>query len=590
MMRVTEGSMALIDEERNCHRYRPNQKYTTSPITTTTRLSHHEINTIFSPKRENTLRHCLERRSYMIQTILVLIISLALPPLAMLLSYQLASHFSFPSSSSSSSSSRVLSTLDFKGNDFYDPTEHFDALEKNRFNMITATRDRGSGIENTDESSASEEESIESTEDEEVEVDSEDGEEYEEEESEDEYYDDDEHPTTGSHANCTLITTTSFSSIVRNNNNNTIPDNEYDDPHPDAGIVIVSCRTIRYRAPLAEIEEGGHDVVVGVLSGAGGRGEEHRDSIRSTWASGGKSTPMMGGGIDTTTMRTTNNNKNMVKDDVGIGDGHEQQRRKIGSIAGVYFLVAGPWEGIAREFEERRDLIWIDEEEKYEGEDSVLPFKTVSFMSIMHENAREYVAGSNTSPSSASGFRFLFKTDDDSYVDLHKLRDALVMSTNDNNGENYDKIDYWGKCTKHYFRPLRDPSLKWHVTMDVYPEEAYPLYCQGAGFAMSRSFVDCAVSEKHVQTFRYNPFEDVSVGLLAERCNVKPVTDTRINQYRADEGQTRMAKDGLEYGIGEAVLLPKANMALGKILQHRVKTHYDMYMHHLCSTGEVVCP
>ena len=146
---------------------------------------------------------------------------------------------------------------------------------------------------------------------------------------------------------------------------------------------------------------------IGVLSGADGRGEEHRDYIRSTWASRGKSTPIIGGGIDTTTMKAANNNKNMVKRGGGVIDGgYEQQIRFSGSIAGIYILVAEPWEGIAYKFQERRDLIWIDEEEKYEGEDSVLPFKGASFISSIHENAREYIAGSNTSPSSASGFRF----------------------------------------------------------------------------------------------------------------------------------------------------------------------------------------
>ncbi len=221
-------------------------------------------------------------------------------------------------------------------------------------------------------------------------------------------------------------------------------------------------------------------------------------------------------------------------------------------------MVAGPWENIADEYDKYRDLIWIEEEEVYEGEESVLPFKTEIFLHVLQKY---------TLPGKA-GFEYLFKTDDDSFVDLTKLEDTIGGS----------KYDYWGCCTTENFKPLRSPTRKWRVTFELYPEEYYPLYCQGAGFALSRKFVECAYES--LPTFRYNPFEDVSVGLLAERCGIAPTTDfVSIKQYRTEEaGEKKQLKNAERK---EIFFLPKATMK-NKVLQHRVKTHYDMYAHYKC--------
>jgi hypothetical protein len=84
-------------------------------------------------------------------------------------------------------------------------------------------------------------------------------------------------------------------------------------------------------------------LIIGILSAASGSGPKRRNYIRSTWAS---------------SKYTTN---------------------------GTFFLVAGPWEDIQRDFEFYKDLIWIDEEELYQGENSVLMFKMISFIAIAHK-------------------------------------------------------------------------------------------------------------------------------------------------------------------------------------------------------------
>jgi hypothetical protein len=313
--------------------------------------------------------------------------------------------------------------------------------------------------------------------------------------------------------------TGSFGTCTTDMKTSTKPEDSKPIPsHPEAGMAIISCREVHYRAPLREIEKGNIPIVVGVLSGAGGKGPIHRDSIRSTWARGYK---------------------------------------------GVYFIVAGPWEDIEKEYNHYRDLIWIDEEEVYEGEESVLPFKTEIFIYIMNKY---------TLPGKA-GFEYLFKTDDDSYVDLAKLENEII-------GKEGEPIHYWGCCTDINYKPLRHPQRKWRVTFDLYPNIFYPLYCQGAGFAVSRDMAQCITADENIRDFRYNPFEDVSIGLLAEKCGYPHTSDCKkIRQYRTkDKGEIKQLNGQV---IEEIKFLPPATME-NRILQHRVKTHLDMYNHHKC--------
>ena len=177
--------------------------------------------------------------------------------------------------------------------------------------------------------------------------------------------------------------------------------------------------------------------------------------------------------------------------------------------------MAGPWEDIREEFEFYRDLIWIDEEEVYKGEQSVLTFKTISYFAIVH------LLGSKE-----GGWKHAIKTDDDSYVNLKRMEEKLIS----NSGE-FRNLHYYGQCPQFQVSPSRDKGNKWPVTFQTYPEPKFPLYCQGAGFGLSRELVREAVDGGHVANFRYIPFEDVSIGILVERCS-----GARVNMIDSKSG------------------------------------------------------
>ena len=184
-------------------------------------------------------------------------------------------------------------------------------------------------------------------------------------------------------------------------------------PHDEEQEVVISCHTIRYRALPESFQKAG-SVIVGVLSAAGGSGPQRRSYIRSTWAYG---------------------------------------------VEGVFFLVGGPWKDIEREFNHYKDLIWIDEDEVYKGENSVLTYKTISYFNIAHKLAKRPEDG---------GFLHALKTDDDSYVNMHLLKEKVL-------GEDGKDLHYYGQCPQFQVAPLRDQTLKWPMSYKLYPEPKFPL-------------------------------------------------------------------------------------------------------------------
>lgn len=290
-------------------------------------------------------------------------------------------------------------------------------------------------------------------------------------------------------------------------------------PHPHQHMLTVSCHTLPYRVPPISSSE---QVLVGVLSSANGEGPDRRQSIRETWA----------------------------KDHL------------------VVFVVAGPWEDIEDEYNKYHDLIWIQEEEVYDGERSVLTYKTMALVKVVHTLASE--------PNSGLDIQYIFKTDDDSYIQIPLLHKVLLE-------EEHDEYNYWGWCREKRFKAMRDKTYLWSISHEMYPEPLFPRYCQGAGFALSWKFVQCAAgSGNHIAKSRFMPFEDVAMGLLAQRCGIIPtmVEDIYLfHMYRTDTSEEiRRVNGGLPKIDKHKLPMPDMK---GRILQHRIDGAWDMREHYL---------
>ncbi len=370
---------------------------------------------------------------------------------------------------------------------------------------------------------------------------------------------------TGSWANCTRTsentgTSTTITNMeksrssTQNNRHLLQTSNTKNDPTTKS--TVVSCRTIPYQINLSNLKPS-TQMIIGVLSSASSgassssssssSGRTRRQSIRDTWA-----------------------------------DTKQLHNETIHNAVHVFFLVAGPWtEDIQTEYETYGDLIWIDEEEVYDGEKSVLTYKTQSFVRIVYDAVTLL---KESSEYTNMDVKYIFKTDDDSYIHVQNLYHQLIEkrhSDDDNHNHHQPPTDYWGWCQLKKFPPKRDTTAKWPISYELYPEPFYPRYCQGAGFALSWKFILCASSQGHIANVRFMPFEDASIGLVAERCGIVPTMVEKkrwINLYRTNsEEEKDRVRDGLAKIDKSKLTRP---VMLNRIVQHRIYDEWDMLEHH----------
>jgi hypothetical protein len=292
--------------------------------------------------------------------------------------------------------------------------------------------------------------------------------------------------------------------------------------HLDQKDIAISCETFSYRVPkIATISDG---LFIGVLSSAGGDGSERRQAIRETW-----------------------------------GLGHS-----------VYFIVAGPWDDVSNEYQNHKDLIWLGVDETYDGENSILTHKTMTLMKVAYDVA----------VIRRLDIKYIFKTDDDSFVNVDFLRRHLTKLSN------ACPVDYFGSCTGiNEISPQRTGVLKWSVSFKTYPEPFYPRYCDGSGYAISLKFVSCAID--HIANIRLMPFEDVATGLLGQRCGFMPTSTEGpglINKHRTRLRSFSSASEERERVVNNLPKISKhklfpPNME-NRIVQHRIYDSWDMREHY----------
>jgi len=296
-------------------------------------------------------------------------------------------------------------------------------------------------------------------------------------------------------------------------------------PHVARDELIVSCHALKFRVQTKSFEEQKDTIIfVGVLSSS--NNVERRNTIRTTWAKGKQ---------------------------------------------GVFFIVAGKWEYISKEFHEYGDIIWVDIDEAFHK----ITYKTAAFFAIVDQRAREF----NIDYSHA------LKTDDDSYVALDRLE--MHLKHLDQIGAN---PDYMGKCNVEMAPPMRKKN-KYFTSIEEYPERAFPPYCQGCGFLLSSSVIRCISSFSNVGTMRYLKQEDIFIGLLAQRCNVNKIhsmSKFHLRQFRTgwsfDDGNSTVmfAEKARIQFQGDPLSdeeLPNPEMA-ARFIQHRMNSRNDMIRHY----------
>jgi Galactosyltransferase len=107
-------------------------------------------------------------------------------------------------------------------------------------------------------------------------------------------------------------------------------------------------------------------------------------------------------------------------------------------------------------------------------------------------------------------FRYMFKTDTDTFVNTEELLKDLLQKNR--RAENY----YGYRVEGFKARDLLEQYPK--MTFD-YPEKVVPHFMIGAGCGLTRKFLNCSLG--HLATIPLHPLEDIYTGLLRERCGQK---------------------------------------------------------------------
>ncbi len=176
----------------------------------------------------------------------------------------------------------------------------------------------------------------------------------------------------------------------------------------------------------------------------------------------------------------------------------------------IYFIVGKQNGNFDKdEFEKYNDIIVLDEEESYMGEDTILPYKTQVFFHAVHSKVKAY--------------KYVLKIDDDSLVDFVALRKELKRV----------KPAYWGFVFKNA-PVVRDTKNKWYISKSTYVDDNYPDYCSGGGYVLSRKSIDCVVTKLGDSLFM--PNEDVATGILAKKCEIYATHTNKIKSMKSQSG------------------------------------------------------
>jgi hypothetical protein len=157
---------------------------------------------------------------------------------------------------------------------------------------------------------------------------------------------------------------------------------------------------------------------------------------------------------------------------------------------------------LAQEFQQTTDLLWLQAGEDYR---QGLTRKT---MALVHFFSRHIPQ-----------LDYIFKTDDDCYVNITQMQMELVKR------KKVRPTLFYGYALRHR-KPIRDKEgnySKWFMTEEEYSKSEFPTYASGFLYAVSKPFADCIVTRRHMAEMPFIPWEDVAMGILAVACKVKLV-------------------------------------------------------------------
>jgi len=196
---------------------------------------------------------------------------------------------------------------------------------------------------------------------------------------------------------------------------------------------------------------------------------------------------------------------------IGVLSGYVTKRQAVRDTWGknycVYFMIGkknGAWP--QEEATQHSDVVLLDIDETYGGVNSSLPYKTALWFYLVHQHFPKAMHA--------------LKTDDDSFVKVNALQAELMRA----------QPDYWGQVHRDK-KPIRDPDSKWYTPLSTWSDEAFPDFCSGAGYVLSRNALDCLVSYIKTPRITLGALEDVLIGLAMQTCGIEATHTALIDAF-----------------------------------------------------------
>ncbi|XP_060788625.1 N-acetyllactosaminide beta-1,3-N-acetylglucosaminyltransferase 3-like isoform X3 [Neoarius graeffei] len=112
---------------------------------------------------------------------------------------------------------------------------------------------------------------------------------------------------------------------------------------------------------------------------------------------------------------------------------------------------------------------------------------------------------------------FLLNGDDDIFANTDNMVQFL-KGLDDNDGSKHLFIGH----LIQYVGPIREPSSKYYIPVQVHESDRYPPYCGGGGFLLSRFTARTIYNMSHSITLL--PIDDVYMGMCLEKAGLKPTS------------------------------------------------------------------
>ncbi|KAM3914993.1 beta-1,3-galactosyltransferase 2-like [Leptodactylus fuscus] len=118
---------------------------------------------------------------------------------------------------------------------------------------------------------------------------------------------------------------------------------------------------------------------------------------------------------------------------------------------------------------------------------------------------------------------YVIKTDSDMFVNTEYLIYKLLLP------DQPPRKNYFTGYLMKDFAPNRNTESKWYMSVELYPNERYPLFCSGTGYVFSGDLAEKIL--KVSASMKLLHLEDVFIGICLDKLGIPPVPPPKDSDF-----------------------------------------------------------